>query len=577
MNTNIIIIKPKSVDILELISNKENKLSDNIQSILINTIKDSFTEEEQRWYISNFYMYMNYHPTTDFPINLDNVFNMIGFANKGNALKTIKNNFTVNEDYKQVVIHLENNLKGGRPLEEIMLNIDTFKTLCMLAKTDKGKEIRKYYVKLENIYNKILKEEFDVQNNLLKEKENEILLLKEKSNNELEEKEHQLAEALKAVINEDNKKNKLLNRRHQNEEKRDIIYLYKDNKDESNNLYKIGKTKNISQREVHYSNMCKNGEVVYIKYCQDCTLAEKMIHHTLNYCRWIQNQEWFYISKENAIKAINKVIELDNTDIQLEQEDIQIIKVPNIVKEIIDIKNNPIDFEKFITDCFEIDINFNCPTDSISEAHRVWCRGSRQKLTITNLNNYMNNNFKTTTLWENNTRKLMYKTLKIKPLIYTPTDLTVDYQNFIVEECGVNYHNRVSYSDFFDYFTIFKQKTEPEYILKSSYKKEIQHYLESVFCGGRAHTSTATSKAKHLHGIYGIGFITNNFGSKIRVKTTTIIEQYNAVTGTLIKTWESLSLASEELKIPRSTLSNYARFETNKDGFIYKHGVKNNI
>ena len=409
----------------------------------------------------------------------------------------------------------------------------------------------------------------------LKEKENEILLLKEKSNNELEEKEHQLAAALKAVINEDNKKNKLLNRRHQNEEKRDVIYLYKDNKDESNNLYKIGKTKNIPQREVHYSNMCKNGEVVYIKYCQDCTLAEKMIHHTLNYCRWIQNQEWFYISKENAIKAINKVIELDNnTDIQLEQEDIQIIKVPNIVKEIIDIKNNPIDFEKFIKDCFEIDINSNCPTDSISEAHRVWCRGSRQKLTITNLNNYMNKNFKTTTLWENNTRKLMYKTLKIKPLIYIPTDLTVDYQNFIVEECGVNYHNRVSYSDFFDYFTIFKQKTEPEYILKSSYKKEIQHYLESIFCGGRAHTSTATSKAKHLHGIYGIGFIVNNFGAKIRVKTTTIIEQYNAVTGTLIKTWESLSLASEELKIPRSTLSNYARFETNKDGFIYKHGKK---
>ena len=36
-----------------------------------------------------------------------------------------------------------------------MLNIDTFKSLCMLAKTDKGKEIRRYYVKLENIHNKI--------------------------------------------------------------------------------------------------------------------------------------------------------------------------------------------------------------------------------------------------------------------------------------------------------------------------------------------------------------------------------------------------------------------------------------
>jgi phage anti-repressor protein len=34
----------------------------------------------------------------------------------------------------------------------IMLNVDTFKNLCMLVKSDKAKEIRKYYVKLENIY-----------------------------------------------------------------------------------------------------------------------------------------------------------------------------------------------------------------------------------------------------------------------------------------------------------------------------------------------------------------------------------------------------------------------------------------
>jgi len=32
-----------------------------------------------------------------------------------------------------------------------MLNIDTFKNLCMLAKTKRGKEIRKYYVKMEEI------------------------------------------------------------------------------------------------------------------------------------------------------------------------------------------------------------------------------------------------------------------------------------------------------------------------------------------------------------------------------------------------------------------------------------------
>ena len=33
-----------------------------------------------------------------------------------------------------------------------MLNIDTFKNLCMISKTEKGKEIRKYYlIKFETI------------------------------------------------------------------------------------------------------------------------------------------------------------------------------------------------------------------------------------------------------------------------------------------------------------------------------------------------------------------------------------------------------------------------------------------
>jgi hypothetical protein len=32
---------------------------------------------------------------------------MIGFANKGNAMKTIKSNFVENEDYKIALFHME--------------------------------------------------------------------------------------------------------------------------------------------------------------------------------------------------------------------------------------------------------------------------------------------------------------------------------------------------------------------------------------------------------------------------------------------------------------------------------------
>jgi hypothetical protein len=106
---------------------------------MVKHLNDEFTEDEQKWYIANLYVYMNYHPIEDYPINLENIYKMIGFANKGNAMKTIKSNFILDEDYKIIIFRTEKNLNskdlGGRPEETVMLNIDTFKNLCMIAKT----------------------------------------------------------------------------------------------------------------------------------------------------------------------------------------------------------------------------------------------------------------------------------------------------------------------------------------------------------------------------------------------------------------------------------------------------------
>ena len=100
-----------------------------------------FNEQEQKWFIANFNTFLNYHPTNEFPINLKNIFKLLGFANKSNAKKTLENNFTIDEDY--ILLEQIHNK------EDI---VDTFKSLCMIVKTAKAKEIRKYYIKLENIY-----------------------------------------------------------------------------------------------------------------------------------------------------------------------------------------------------------------------------------------------------------------------------------------------------------------------------------------------------------------------------------------------------------------------------------------
>ena len=71
----------------------------NGQSKMIENLTKEFTEEESKWYIANLYIYMNYHPTNDFPINLETLVKLVGFAHKKNAKRTLENNFTKDGEF----------------------------------------------------------------------------------------------------------------------------------------------------------------------------------------------------------------------------------------------------------------------------------------------------------------------------------------------------------------------------------------------------------------------------------------------------------------------------------------------
>ena len=109
------IIKIETIDFNNLIKTNTT-LSLDCQSKMINILNKEFTEEENKWYTANLYIYMNYHPTNDFPINLDTLIKLVGFANKQNAKRTLINNFTKDEDYKVLLIPKDEQVKinGGR-------------------------------------------------------------------------------------------------------------------------------------------------------------------------------------------------------------------------------------------------------------------------------------------------------------------------------------------------------------------------------------------------------------------------------------------------------------------------------
>jgi hypothetical protein len=231
---------------------------------------------------------------------------------------------------------------------------------------------------------------------------------------------------------------------------------------------------------------------------------------------------------------------------------------------------NPMDFTSFIRDCCELSDEYKTPKSDLKLAHRIWSKSSTKE-TIRNLDEYLKNSFKSGVIIENDIKRNVYKGVKLKRLHYEPNgDNLCDFEQFILEKCNVSWSDRVSYTDFFTEFIDWKSKIQKEdYILTNEYKRKIQRYLEMKFAGGRVHLSN-NSKTTHLFGVWGVG-LKGNGGLKIPKRTCKSVEQYNQDTKVLVKSWESLSVASRELNIPISTLSNHCRFGTVINNCFYKY------
>lgn len=247
---------------------------------------------------------MNYHPTNDFVVNLESIYKMIGFANKANAKRTLKNNFVLDEDYKiqliskddgkEVIIAKAENLNtkdlGGRAVirkddgkftdETVMLNIDTFKNLCMISKTDKGKEIRKYYVKLENVYNSIIKDDYEKQ--LIEQKEQLTI-------NFIKDREQLLLESYN---------------------KKSIVYLIFI----SNSLWKFGMTNNIYERlKEHRRDINRDIQLTWCIESKDNLFLENELKEYLSSTNY--RKEQVFIKKNGKEQIQTELIEIEDISI----------------------------------------------------------------------------------------------------------------------------------------------------------------------------------------------------------------------------------------------------------------------
>jgi hypothetical protein len=217
------------IDIVDLIeSNPIARFNQTYQSKLIEKLQTKFSDYHQQLFLSSFYCYLKYDKLNDFVIDLDDVWEWLGFINKGNAKINLKKNFVDDKDFKCLLLKLQKRTfesefmngnpkeneeslllniqeqtnsfevikkieedstpskRGGNNREKIMMNLTTFKKFCLKAGTKKADVIHDYFIKLEEALQEIVNEESNELRLQLEKNESEIVRINYQKNKDIE-------------------------------------------------------------------------------------------------------------------------------------------------------------------------------------------------------------------------------------------------------------------------------------------------------------------------------------------------------------------------------------------------------
>lgn len=182
---------------------------------------------------------------------------------KDNLKTTLVRSYIDGVDYKILV----NNVKAnGRPLEMILISTSCFKRISMNSNTDKGKEVREYYEKIEKLLHKYKDHIIDGLNK-------------------------------KIGILENNQKPKI-------ESKKSLIYFIRSQLT-ANDVFKLGKSKKIKKRLLsHNSSHADDLEVVLVFETMNMTEVESCLKGVLKKKQYRKRKEIYQIDLDTLKEVL---------------------------------------------------------------------------------------------------------------------------------------------------------------------------------------------------------------------------------------------------------------------------------
>ena len=223
-------------------------------------------------FIDDFFSFYKYDTDeNDIIIDLNLVAKWLNMR-KDNLKKTLIRSYIEDFDYK-IIINKTNNI--GRPVEDIFISTSCFKKMSMMSNTEKGKEVRSYYEKIESVLNKY-------KNHIIENLNKKIDILE---NNQ------------KPKINTDNKR---------------LIYVLRSQL-EADDVFKLGKSKKFKERLTNINISQKDDmEIIFIYETDNIDQVESCVKSILKKKQYRKRKEIYQIDIDvlkEIIEGCDKLVE----------------------------------------------------------------------------------------------------------------------------------------------------------------------------------------------------------------------------------------------------------------------------
>ena len=592
-----------SLDIVNLITNNPiTKLNANNNNKLLEKVKINFTEMEQQLFISSFYTYLNYDKTADFIVDLDDIWQWLGFNKKFNAIRLLEHFFVLNKDYKKLAPPLGGARLcsyGGHNIQKFFLNIKTFKSLCLKAQTKKADEIHEYYIKLEELINEVLEEEALEMKNKLLIKDNELIAKENLIINANQDKLKAIEKTLVAqfpvnceciyfgtIDNSNAEGEKLIKFGHSNNlsvrlqdhHKTYENFILRDafkvhNKQEIENAIKTsskikkhlrtievdGKNKNeiLAYDETNFTIPClsryiKNiiSEKSYSIEKFNILVEENQKYKTMleqlsdeNEKLKVLNNE--YIEKneklEQVLASITNNYENNNVTNNENNDENNDENNANVIT--VELKKR---FDKFIDECCFLHNEVEVASTTIMGQFRIYNREKPTKLVFSTFNTYMRTRFLASRITGQNKNQVVhgFKGVKLKDIVYKKSSSSNEVENFIFESCIFSPEGRASTNKIVEEFINYKNNNG--LLINKTEDKDIKNYLKNCqyILGGpiRLHNINAT-----YEGYYGIT-LKNDCFQEARTNQVASsgkkVQKIDASTKNILNNWPTIAKAA---------------------------------